>query len=115
MNCLSTLSRVTATCVLCTGLLNFAAGCGTKQQEVVVEPTVIPTPTENLKASLTDLVTTGQKNSGTELMKDEIEKLRGTEGVDADALMKDFDMLMAAAQPAQVVAKAKQMLEKLPN
>jgi len=80
-----------------------------------VEPTKVPTPVENLRTSLTDLAASGEKTSGTELLKDEIEKLRGTEGVDADALQKDLDAIMASGSTAQVSAKAKEMLAKLPK
>jgi hypothetical protein len=101
--------------LLSLGLTTVVAGCGSTQQDVAVEPTKVPTPVENLRAALAELAATGEKTSGTELLKDDIAKLRGTEGVDADALQKDLDAILAAGSPAQVSAKAKEMLAKLPK
>lgn len=99
------------------GLSAAIPGCGTgsSSQSVANEPTKVPSATENLHTALTALAANGEKDSGTELLKDEIEKLRGTPGVDADALLKDFEALNASTNKAKTVATAKAMLEKLPK
>jgi hypothetical protein len=100
-------------------LISFAAalpGCGgSASQKVADEPAKVPTATENLHAALTSLAANGEKDSGTGLLKDEIEKLRGTPGVDADALLKDFETLSASTSKPKTAATAKAMLEKLPK
>jgi len=99
--------------LLSLGVMTAVSGCGSAQQEVASEPTKVPTPVEHLKTSLNELAATGEKTSGTELLKDEIEKLRGTSGVDADGLQKDLETILASGSKAQVAAKAKEMLAKL--
>ncbi|MBI1344935.1 hypothetical protein GC163_01455 [bacterium] len=109
--------RFVACALLCTlsGLvLTNLSGCGPKEQTVTNEPSVVPTPVENLRASLTELAESGQKNSGTEMMKDDIEKLRDIPGGDPDTLKKDLDDLLATPDGNGVKTKAKAMLGKLP-
>ncbi len=92
-----------------------AGGCGTADQTFVTTPAVVPTAADNLRQTLQGLAESGQTDSGTELLKGEVEKLRGTAGVDADALLKDVDFLLSGKPASQVQAKAKEMLGKLPK
>lgn len=100
------------------GLMMTLPGCGgsgSSTQQVIQEPTVVPTPVDSLRTSLTALAASGEKDSGTELLKGEIEKLRETPGADVDGLLKDFEELNASADKAKTIATAKAMLEKLPK
>lgn len=92
-----------------------ASGCGASDQKFDSTPQVIPTAADNLRQTLQGLAESGQTDSGTELLKGEVEKLRGTTGVDADSLLKDVDFLLSGKPAPQVQAKAKEMLGKLPK
>ncbi|HET6422635.1 MAG TPA: hypothetical protein VFG20_03065, partial [Planctomycetaceae bacterium] len=63
------------------GMTAALPGCsGSTSQKVAEEPVVVPTATETLRTALTNLAASGEKDSGTELLKGEIEQLRGTPG-----------------------------------
>jgi hypothetical protein len=101
------------------GLLSFnLVGCGTNTTQVVEhEPTVVPTPVETVRQSLLDVANSGEFNSGTPLIKDELEKLRGDESVqvDVDSLQKEVDDLLKLTNRMQIQTKARQLVEKLPS
>lgn len=90
-------------------------GCSKTEQTVEKESTAVPTPVENVKAALQTVADSGELNSGTELIKEDLEKLKGTAGVDVDALQKDLQQLLQTKGPDQLRAKANQMIAKLPK
>jgi hypothetical protein len=90
----------------------FAVGCGANPNDAEITVTR-PPATENIKAVLTDLAATGQMNSGVMTLSAEIGALRETDPAKADALQKDYDALTTLQNPAQIQAKAKEMLSKL--
>lgn len=92
------------------------SGCGKGgEQAIEKDSTTIPTPVENVRSALKTVADTGEFNSGTELIKDDLEKLRGTAGVDVDALQKDLEALLKTQGANQIRAKANQMIAKLPK
>jgi hypothetical protein len=93
-------------------LAAFVVGCGSDANDA--EITVTPSPaTDNIRAVLTDLAATGQMNSGVGSLSADIGALRDTDPAKADALQKDYDALTTLQNPAQIQAKAKEMLSKL--
>jgi hypothetical protein len=93
-------------------LLASVVGCGPdpNDEETVVTP---PAATERIKAVLTDLAATGQMNSGIATLSAEINALRESDPAKADALQKGYEELSTLNNPAQIQAKAKEMLSKL--
>jgi hypothetical protein len=93
-------------------LLSSIVGCGavTDDQPKTVTP---PSSTEAIKAVLNDLAQTGQMSSGVMTLETEIEKLRPTDAAKADKLKQDYEQLKTLNNPAQIQAKAKEMLTKL--
>jgi hypothetical protein len=94
-------------------LAAFVVGCGADPNDEAITVTNRPPATENIKAVLTDLAATGQMNSGVANLSAEIGALRETDPAKADALQKGYDELTTLQNPAQIQAKAKEMLSKL--
>ena len=90
------------------------AGCGSSEQKYATIPTGVSTPAENIRQSLEQLEKSGKFDSGTSLIKGEIEKLRADSSVNVDELLKDFDKLMASKSPSQIRSHAKALAAKLP-
>lgn len=93
-------------------LAAFLVGCSgdPNSEEITVTR---PPATENIKAVLTDLAATGQKSSGLMTLSSEIESLRSTDAAKADVLKRGYDELTTLSAPAQIQAKAKEMLSQL--
>ncbi|MCU0876702.1 MAG: hypothetical protein MUF06_02790 [Pirellulaceae bacterium] len=86
-------------------------GCGAVKDT----PTEVaaPAPTESIKTSLSALAQTGEKDSGFEMIGQEIENLRASDPAKADELSKGFEELRGLNDPAKVKAKAQEMASKL--
>jgi hypothetical protein len=92
-------------------LVASLVGCGgVSDSPVRVTP---PPTTDSLKATLNEVVATGELGSGGSAIGLDIEKIRASDPAKADALQKTFDELMSTADPAQRKAKAQEMLSKL--
>lgn len=96
-------------------LLSLVLGCGDGRETHFEEGTIVTTHTQNVRTWLEGVSQSGQLDSGAMLMKDEVAQMK-SEGVDnVDELSSDLDALLAAKGAAQVKAKAKSMLAKLPE
>ncbi len=94
-------------------LLGFClVGCG-GPNDTPIEVTP-PAATEELKAMLTDLASSGEPvGSGGMVISERIEEIRKTDPAKADALQKSADNLMGASDPSKVKSLAKEMLSNL--
>ncbi|QDU62462.1 hypothetical protein Pan216_33290 [Planctomycetes bacterium Pan216] len=86
-------------------------GCGGGEQAAPVAES--STTKENIKAYLEDLSTHGQLNSGMELVKADLEKLKETEPEKADELLADYQRLSKLKSPSAIKKTAKEMADKL--
>jgi hypothetical protein len=87
------------------------AGCGGPKSEKVKPPSV--TPAEAAKTALKEIADSGQVGSGADVIKQSLEKLKGTDAAKADALLKDYETLIKTQNPDAVKAKATEMMGKL--
>jgi len=85
-------------------------GCGPSSTPVDVPN---PPATAAIKQNLQGAVETGQLGSGMMAIDNEIEKLAATDAAKAAELKKEFAAVKSASSPAQVKAKAKEMMDKL--
>lgn len=85
-------------------------GCGPSST-----PVDVPNPPANaaIKQNLQGAVDTGQLGSEMMAIDNEIEKLATTDPAKAEELKKQFAEVRSASSPAQVKAKAKEMMDKL--
>lgn len=73
----------------------------------------VPTAKENIADWLNGVIETGEIDSGGEMMKDEVAKLK-TEGFDkADEIQSDIDALLATKEAKAIKSKANSILAKL--
>ena len=85
-------------------------GCGPSST-----PVDVPNPPANaaIKQNLQNAVDSGQMGSEQMAIDNEIDKLATTDPTKAEELKKQFAEVKAASSPAQVKAKAKEMMDKL--
>ena len=85
-------------------------GCGGGENATTVEEAP---PDSQIQSALQSVAETGVVDSGIMLVRAQLEVLKETDALKADALLKDLDALEASRSPDQVKAKAKEMLGKL--
>jgi len=86
-------------------------GCGPSAESVTPPPE--RSPAETVKAVLEQAAETGQGGSALGEMMDALEKMKATDAEKAGALEEDANALMSMSDPAEIKAKAKEMLGKL--
>jgi len=85
-------------------------GCGRQQSQRVAPPS----PVDDLKTALQQVVQTGEVGSSAMLIKEKIEALKATDAAKADALARDAaELEKLDGKPQQAKAKAQEMLNKL--
>lgn len=96
-------------------VLSLLLGCGDGRETHYDEGTIVSTHTQNVRTWLEGVAQSGQLDSGAMLMKDEVAQMK-TEGVDnVDEISSDLDALLNTKGAAQIKAKAKALLAKLPQ
>lgn len=96
-------------CVVC------AVGCGgSGEQKYAEQPIVEVKAVDNVRAWLQGVADSGELDSGADTIKDTIQQMK-TEGANVDQLLKDADELIAMKAHNQIKAKAKAMLDSLPQ
>lgn len=86
----------------------FVLGCGPTETTQTVTP-----PQNPIKPTLESIADTGVVDSGTVLVREELEKMKSTDSAKAEDLLKDLDQLESMNDPAAIKAKAKAMVGKL--
>jgi len=86
-------------------------GCGPSAQ--LTGSAQEETPTDIAKATLEQIVESGQAGSEIGAMMVAFEEMRATDAATADALIEDGNAMMAMSSPDEIKAKAKEMLAKL--
>ncbi len=84
-------------------------GCGGGETSTSVEPP----GQEQIKPALETVAETGVIDSGLMTVREEAEAMKETDAAKADELLKDLDELESLSDPAEVKAKAQQMIDKL--
>lgn len=92
-------------------LATLALGCSQGSRPVRMQG---PSPAENAKKALQEVVDTGQVGSGLTDVETYLAELKKTDAGKADALLKEFgDLQSSSAKPDEAKAKAKAMIDKL--
>ncbi len=92
-------------------LATLVLGCSQGSRPVRVQG---PSPAENAKKALQEVVNTGEVGSGLADVDTYLTDLKKTDAAKADALQKDLTALQASGGKAdQAKAKAKEMMDKL--
>lgn len=89
-----------------------AFGCGDTQQKYNQQVQVQPSALDAFRANISALVKSNQLDSGTAGLVDDVDKLKGVEGVNVDQLKPMVQKL--ANEPRNVGANAKAILALLP-
>ena len=92
----------------------LVSGCGPATQTYTTEPTQVSTPEQRVKDWATGVAANGELDSGVDVIATDIEALRGKEGFDADALLKEFNQIRENPSPAKRKELAKTMAAKMP-
>jgi hypothetical protein len=85
-------------------------GCG---EGVTTQPAQEAAPQQQIKSALETCAESGTIDSGLMVVREQAEAMQETDPDKADALLKDLDELESLRDPAQIKAKAKEMLGKL--
>ena len=85
-------------------------GCGPKETTEQVEE---PASQDQVKSALENVVETGEVDSGLMTAREQLEAMQATDAAKAEELLKDLDALESLRDPAQIKAKAKEMVDKL--
>ncbi|MEZ6064643.1 MAG: hypothetical protein R3B90_02795 [Planctomycetaceae bacterium] len=101
--------------VLCAGLLGISAiglaGCGSGEQQYSEQEMVTTTPADEAKAWLNGVKSSGELDSGAELMKETFAKV---DSPNKDQLVKGLEeMINSAGNPSVVKKKATELLKLL--
>lgn len=103
---------------MCRHLMNalmistLALGCGDTQQKYNQQVLVRPAALDAFRANISALVKSNQLDSGTAGLVDDVDKLKGVDGVNVDELKPLVQKL--ANEPRNVAANAKAILALLP-
>jgi len=92
--------------------LGLFVGCSGRSAPIPVTPPQ-QTSAAAAKAALKEIADSGQVGSQLMTVRENVEKLKGSDPAKADALLKEVDELGAARTPDAVKAKAKAMMDKL--
>jgi len=95
--------------LLLLAILGFSLGCGSG---VKVEPPTM-TPLDEVKATLQDVVNSGELGSGVDQLAERIEALRETDAAKADKVAAGLDELMSSRTPRDIKKHAQKMLDEL--
>lgn len=94
-------------------LASVLSGCGTGPAENPVDVTP-PSATEMLRTTLNELAASGQPmGSGGQTLGQYIEEIMKSDPAKGQKLQEGLDSLMTLQQPAQIKAKANEMLQAL--
>lgn len=91
-------------------LLAGAIGCGAAS---VPETAVTPSAPPPAKAVLMDVANSGELGSTADVLRENLEAMKATDSVKAEALLNELKELESLTDPDEVKAKASAMAEQL--
>ncbi|MBA4029858.1 MAG: hypothetical protein C0478_02935 [Planctomyces sp.] len=90
----------------------FALGCGETKQKYENQNSIQLSALQTFRANITALIATNQLDSGSAGLVEQVEKLKGVEGLNVDELKPLVEKLVK--EPRSVATNAKAILAKLP-